>query len=148
MHLHCQFYLETCSDSHLHCWFYLETGCNYHLHYRFYLKTSSDINFHCRFYLKMVVMSMPPYIKQTAGHIHRSHPPTNSHSLISHVSLSLLKKSTLSPRDLVMALAFFIVIDMLSSPICYLYSFDLYLYSCFFAFYIYIYSYSLHLIYI
>ena len=30
-------------------------------------------------------------------------------------------------------------IDMLSSPIFYLYSFDLYLYSCFFAFYIYIY---------
>ena len=41
-------------------------------------------------------MSMPPYIKQTADHIHRSHPPTNSHSLISHISLSLLKKSTLS----------------------------------------------------
>jgi len=39
---------------------------------------------------------MPPFIKQTASHIHRSHPPTNSHSLISHVSLSHLKKSTLS----------------------------------------------------
>ena len=37
-------------------------------------------------------MSMPPYIKQTTGHIHRFHPPTKSHSLISHVSLSLLKK--------------------------------------------------------
>ena len=44
-------------------------------------------------------MSMPPYIKQIVGHIHRSHPPTNFHSLISHVSLSLLKKSTLSLRD-------------------------------------------------
>ena len=38
-----------------------------------------------------------------------------------------------------MAPTFFNGIDMLSSPIFYLYSFDLYLYSCFFAFYIYIY---------
>ena len=120
MHLHCRFYLETDSDSHLHC--------------RFYLKTDSDVH--------------APYIKQTAGHIHRSHPPTNSLSLISHVSLSLLKTSTLSLRDLVMAPVFFNGIDMLSSPILYLYSFDLYLYSYFFAFYIYIYSYSLHSIYI
>ena len=37
-----------------------------------------------------------PYIKQTAGHIHLSHPPTNYPSLISHVSLSLFKTSTLS----------------------------------------------------
>ena len=93
-------------------------------------------------------MSMPPYIKQTASHIHRSHPPKYSLSLISHVSLSLIKTSTLSLRDLVMAPAFFNGIDMLSSPIFYLYSFDLYLYSCFFAFYIYIYSYSLQSIYI
>ena len=84
-------------------------------------------------------MSMPPYIKQTASHIHRSHPPTNSLSLISHVSLSLLKKSTLSLRDLVLAPTFFNGVDMLSSLIFYLYSFHLYLYSCFFAFYIYIY---------
>ena len=41
-------------------------------------------------------MSMPPYIKQIVGHIHLSHPPMNSLSLISHVSLSLLKTSTLS----------------------------------------------------
>ena len=81
---------------------------------------------------------MPSYIKQTIGHIHWFHPSMNSHSLISHISLSLLKKSTLSLRDLVMAPAFFNGIDMLSSPIFYLYSFDLYLYSCFFAFYIYI----------
>ena len=53
MHLHCRFYLETDSDSHLHC--------------RFYLKTSSDVH--------------APYIKQTVGHIHRSHPPTNSLSV-------------------------------------------------------------------
>ena len=94
-------------------------------------------------------MSMPPYIKQTASHIHRSHPPTNSLSLISHISLSLLKTSTLSLRDLVMAPAFFNGIDMLSSPILYLYSFDLYLYSCFFAFYIYIFlflAFNLYLI--
>ena len=119
---------------HLHCRFYLETGSDSHLHYRFYLKTSNDVH--------------APYIKQTAGHIHRSHPPTNSHSLISHVSLSLLNKSTLSLCDLVMALVFFIGIDMLSSPIFYLYSFDLYLYSSFFIFYIYIYSYFLNSIYI
>ena len=52
----------------------------------------------------------------------------NSLSLISHVSLSLLKTSTLSLRDLIMAPAFFNGIDMLSSPIFYLYSFDLYIY--------------------
>ena len=28
---------------------------------------------------KPTVMCMPPYIKQTTGHIHWSHPPTNSH---------------------------------------------------------------------
>ena len=134
MHLHCRFYLQTDSDINFHC--------------RFYLKTGSDINFHCWFYLKIGSDVCAPYIKQTAGYIHRSHPPTNSHSLISHVSLSLFKKSTLSLRDLVMAPAFFNGIDMLSSPIFYLYSFDQYLYSCFFAIYIYIYSYSLHSIYI
>ena len=119
-----------------------------HLHYRFYLQTGSDINFHCRFYLKTGSDVHAPYIKQTTSHIHRSHPPMNSLSLISHVSLSLLKTSTLSLHDLVMAPAFFNGIDMLSSLIFYLYSFDLYLYSCFFAFYIYIYFYSLHSIYI
>jgi hypothetical protein len=134
MHLHCRFYFETDSDSHLHCRFYLKTSSDSNFHYRFYLKTGSDVH--------------APYIKQTAGHIHRSHPPTNSLSLISHISLSLLKTSTLALCDLVMAPVFFNGIDMLSSPIFYLYSFDLYLYSCFFAFYIYIYSYSLHLIYI
>jgi hypothetical protein len=134
MHLHCRFYFETDSDSHLHCRFYLKTSSDSNFHYRFYLKTGSDVH--------------APYIKQTAGHIHRSHPPTNSLSLISHISLSLLKTSTLALCDLVMAPVFFNGIDMLSSPIFYLYSFDLYLYSCFFAFYIYIYSYSLHSIYI
>ena len=133
---------------HLHYRFYLQTGSDINFHCRFYLKTDSDINFHCRFYLKTGSDVLAPYIKQTASHIHRSHPPTNSHSLISHVSLSLLKKSTLSLRDLVMAPAFFNGIDMLCSPTFYLYLFYLYLYSCFFAFYIYIYSYSLHSIYI
>ena len=134
MHLHCRFYLETDSNSHLHCRFYLKTGIDSNFHYRFYLKTSSDVH--------------APYIKQTASHIHRSHPSMNSLSIISHVLLSLFKTSTLSLRDLVMAPAFFNGIDMLSSLIFYLYSFDLYLYSCFFAFYVYIYSYSLHSIYI
>ena len=133
---------------HLHCRFYLQTGNDINFHCRFYLKTGSDINFHCRFYLKTNSDVHAPYIKQTTGHIHRSHPPMNSHSLISDVPLSLVKKFTLSLRDLVMAPTFFNGIDMLSSPIFYLYSFDLYLYSCFFAFYIYIYSYSLHSIYI
>ena len=148
MHLHCRFYLQTGSDIHFHCRFYLKTGSDINFHCGFYLEIGNDINFHCRFYLKTGSDIHAPYIKQTVGHIHRSHPPTNSHSLISHVSLSLLKKFTLSLRDLVMAPAFFNGIDMLSSPIFYLYSFDLYLYSCFFAFYIYIYSYSLHSIYI
>ena len=79
MHLHCRFYLETDSDSHLHCQFYLETGSDSNFHCWLYLKTGSDINFRYRFYLKPTVMSMPPYIKQTTGHIHRSYPPTNSH---------------------------------------------------------------------
>ena len=82
MHLHCRFYLEIDSDSHLHCRFYLETGSDSHLHCWFYLKTGSDVH--------------APYIKQTAGHIHRFHPSTNSLNLISHISLSLLKTSTLS----------------------------------------------------
>ena len=133
MHLHCRFYLETGSDSHLHCQFYLETGSDYHLHCRFYLKTGSDVH-------------APLY--KTNCQPHTSIPPTHELSLISHISLSLLKTSTLSLCDLVMAPAFFNGIDMLSSPIFYLYSFDLYLYSYFFAFYIYIYSYSLHSIYI
>ena len=134
MHLHYRFYLQTSSDINFHCRFYIKTDSDINFHYRFYLITGSDIH--------------APYIKQIADHIHRSHPPTNSLSLISHVLLSLLKISTLSLRDLVMAPVFFNGIDMLSSPIFYLYSFDLYLYSCFFAFYIYIYSYSLHSIYI
>ena len=68
MHLHCRFYLETDSDSHLHC--------------RFYLKTDSGVH-------------APLY--KTNYRPHTSiHPPTNSLSLISHISLSLLKTSTLS----------------------------------------------------
>ena len=81
---------------HLHCRFYLQTGSDIQFQCRFYLKTDSDINFHCWSFLKTGSDVHAPYIKQTADHIHRSHPPTNSHSLISHVSLSLLKKSTLS----------------------------------------------------
>ena len=122
MHLYCRFYLETDSDSHLHC--------------RFYLKTCSDVH--------------APYVKQIAGHIYRSHPPTHelSQSHFSRFTLTSQDIHSLSLRDLVMAPAFFNDIDMLSSLIFYLYSFDLYLYSCFFAFYIYIYSYFLHSIYI
>ena len=67
LHLHCRFYLETGSDSHIHCRFYLVIVHDYHLHCQFYLKTSSDVH--------------APYIKQTASHIHRSHPPTNSLSV-------------------------------------------------------------------
>ena len=95
---------------HLHWWFYLETGSDSHLHCRFYLKNGCDSNFHCRFYLKTGSDVHAPYIKQTAGHIHWSHPPMNSLSLISHISLSLLKTSTLSLRDLVMAPAFSMVL--------------------------------------
>ena len=47
-----------------------------------------------------------------------------------------------------MAPAFFNGIDMLSSPIFYLYSFDLYLYSCFFAFYIYLEEFFVHIFYV
>ena len=119
-----------------------------HLHCRFYLQTGSDINFHYRFYLKTGSDVHAPYIKQTAGHIHRSHPPTHELSQSHFSRFTHFSRNPLSLCDLVMAPAFFNGIDMLSSPIFYLYSFDLYLYSCFFAFYIYIYSYSLHSIYI
>ena len=123
MHLHCRFYLETDSDSHLHC--------------RFYLKTGSDVH-------------APLY--KTNCRPHTLIPPTHelSQSHFSRFTLTSqdIHSLSLSLRDLVMAPAFFNGIDMLPSPIFYLYSFDLYLYSCFFAFYIYIYSYSLHSIYI
>ena len=121
MHLHCRFYLETGSDSHLHC--------------RFYLKTGSDV--HASLY-------------KTSCRPHTSIPPTHelSQSHFSCFTLTSQDIHSLSLHDLVMAPVFFNGIDMLSSSILYLYSFDLYLYSCFFAFYIYIYSYSLHSIYI
>ena len=73
-------------------------------------------------------MSMPPYInKPPATYIDPTHPRTLTVSFLtfhSHFS-----RNPLSLRDLVMAPAFFNGIDMLSSPIFYLYSFDLYLYS-------------------
>ena len=64
---------------------------------------------------------MPPYIKQTAGHIHRSDPPTNS-SVLFLTFHSHFSRNPLSLCDLVMAPVFFNGIDMLSSPIFYLYS--------------------------
>ena len=134
---------------HLHCRFYLQTGSDINFHCRFYLKTDSDINFHCRFYLK-TGSDVHASLYKTNRRPHTSIPPTHelSQSHFSRFTPTSQEIHSLSLRDLVMAPVFFIGIDMLSSPIFYLYSFDLYLYSCFFAFYIYIYSYSLHSIYI
>ena len=134
---------------HLHCWFYLQTDSDINFHCRFYLKTGSDINFHCWFYLKTGSDVHTPLYK-TNRRPHTSIPPTHelSQSHFSRFTLTSQEIHSLCLRDLVLAPAFFNGIDMLSSPIFYLYSFDLYLYSCFFAFYIYIYSYSLHSIYI
>ena len=92
---------------------------------------------------------MAPYIKQIVGHIHRSHPPTNSLSLISHVSLSLLKTSTLSLRDLVMAPAFFNGIDMLSSPYLsiFIWSIFIFMFHCILHLYIFLFlAFDLYLI--
>ena len=123
MHLHCRFYLETDSNSHLHC--------------RFYLKTGSDSNFHCRFYLKTGSDVHAPLYKTNCWP-HTSIPPTHELSQSHFSCFTLTSQEIHSLRDLVMAPAFFNGIDILSSPIFYLYSFALYLYSCFFAFYIYI----------
>ena len=127
MHLHCRFYLQTDSDINFHC--------------RFYLKTGSDINFHCQFYSKTGNDVHTPLYK-TNHQPHTSIPPSHELSVSFLTFHSYFSRNPLSLRDLVMAPAFFNGIDMLSSLIFYLYSFDLYLYSCFFAFYIYIYYYS------
>ena len=93
-----------------------------HLHWRFYLETGSDSNFHCWFYLKTGSDVHAPLYK-TNCRPHISIPPTHelSRSHFSHFTLTSQDIHSLSLCDLVMAPAFFNGIDMLSSPIFYLY---------------------------